>query len=284
MRLTYLIILVFFISSTSFTQNIPGAKQNSMSNSGVALSNDVFSIFNNPAGLAQMNWKEVGLYYSPAPFGLKELANGYAAYNQPFSFGSIAIGGMTYGYKLYRENKVTFAFSYNYKNKFFAGAAINYHTVKIQNYGSSSAIYFNVGGLAYILKNLRWGFDIQNLNRATFGKYEDQIPVIFNSGFSYDVIKTFSLNIAIRKDIRYKASLLIGLDYNIISNLSLRTGFSNEPTRFSAGIGINFSSFSLDYAVTTHQDLGLTHQFGLVIAFSRGNSREAAIRNYLNQN
>jgi hypothetical protein len=50
------------------------------------------------AGLAQLNWREVGVYYSPVPFGLTELSNGYAAYHEPFSFGSLAVGGMTYGF------------------------------------------------------------------------------------------------------------------------------------------------------------------------------------------
>ena len=46
-----------------------------------------------------------GVYYSPAPFGLSELANGYVSYLEPFEFGSIAVGGMTDGFDLYRESK-----------------------------------------------------------------------------------------------------------------------------------------------------------------------------------
>ena len=88
----------------------PGAKQIAMSNSDVALSDDVFSFFNNPAGLAQLDWRELGLYYSPAPFGLNELANGYIAYTEPLGFGSAGIGAMTYGFDLYRESKTTSKF------------------------------------------------------------------------------------------------------------------------------------------------------------------------------
>jgi hypothetical protein len=55
-------------------------------------------LFNNPAGLSQMNWREIGVYYSPAPFGLTELANGYVAYHEPTDIGSFAIGGMSYGF------------------------------------------------------------------------------------------------------------------------------------------------------------------------------------------
>src|SRR5664279_2159419 len=101
MRVLLHFLIIVSIIPVSLGQMNPGAKQIAMANSDVALSDDVFSLFNNPAGLAQLNWRELGLYYSPAPFGLKELANGYIAYTEPLGFGSVGIGAMTYGCLLY---------------------------------------------------------------------------------------------------------------------------------------------------------------------------------------
>ena len=153
MTFYYTIIIICSLTFSAYSQYNPGAKQISLSNSDVALSNDVFSLFNNPAGIAQMNWREVGIYYSPAPFGLSELANGYVAYQEPTSIGSFAFGGMSYGFDLYRESKFTLGYSYNYLNNFFAGVTVNYQTVSIQNYGNDGALFFNIGGLAYISNN-----------------------------------------------------------------------------------------------------------------------------------
>lgn len=277
--LTFLLTLGMPIAT--FAQFNPGAKQISLSNADVALSNDVFALFNNPAGIAQMNWREVGVFYSPAPFGFKELANGFMAYHEPTSIGSFALGGMTYGFELYRETKILLGYSYNYQNKFFAGAAINFHNISIQNYGSDAAFYLNIGGLAYLTNSIRWGFSIHNLNRATVGNEDDQIPMVFNSGFSVDLINELALNIAAEKDIRYRPSVMVGVDYDIIEYLSLRLGFSNEPSKFSGGVGINYSLFSLDYAVFTHPDLGLTHQAGLILSFGRDGTRFEAVKKYL---
>lgn len=281
MKLILTIIIICSLTLSAYSQYNPGAKQISLSNSDVALSNDVFSIFNNPAGLAQMNWREVGVYYSPAPFGLSELANGFVAYHEPTSIGSFAIGGMSYGFDLYRESKFSLGYSYNYLNKFFAGVTINYQTVSIQNYGNDGALFFNIGGLAYVSNILRLGFSIQNINRASFGDDDDQIPMIFNTGLSYDVADELTLNFAVDKDIKYKASFQFGINYDIIEYLSLRTGFSNEPSKYSAGIGINYSMFSLDYAMYTHNDLGLTHQAGIIISFGREQNRLTSIRKNL---
>ena len=284
MKKLFLLLLLLFVSTSNIAQINPGARQISIANADVALANDVFTLFNNPAGLAQINWKEVGVYYSPAPFGLTELANGYVAYQQPFSFGSLGIGGMTYGYELYRESKIILGYSYNYDNILFLGAAINYQTYSIQNYGSTGVFYLNLGGLVYILDDLRWGFSTNNINRATVGDQDDQIPVVFSTGFSFDILQNFSLNASLVKDIRYDLSLAFGIDYDIIEYLSLRIGAADNPSKFTAGIGINYSILGLDYAFFTHPDLGLTHQVGLTLRFGKEGIRSEAIKKYLQSN
>ena len=274
--------LIICFSTAAIAQYNPGARQISLANSDVALANDVFALFNNPAGLSQINWREVGIYYSPAPFGLTELANGYVAYIEPFKFGSMAIGGSTFGFELYRESKVLLGYSYNYENSFFFGLSVNYQTVSIKNYGSTGAFYINAGGLAYILDNFRWGFHVFNINRASLGNEDDQIPVILTTGLSYNLLTNFSLNFSLEKDIRYNPSVQFGIEYDIIEYLSLRIGASNEPSRFTTGIGINYSIFALDYSLFTHPDLGLTHQAGIILSFEKEGTRTEAIRKNLN--
>jgi hypothetical protein len=273
--------LIICFSVTAFAQYSPGARQISLANSDVALANDVFTLFNNPAGLSQINWREVGIYYSPAPFGLTELANGYVAYIEPFSFGSMAIGGSTFGFDLYRESKVLLGYSYNYENSFFIGLSVNYHTFSIKNYGNTAAFYVNAGALVYILDNFRWGFNVNNLNRATLGNDDDQIPMILTTGLSYNLFNNFSFNFSLEKDIRYNPSVQFGIEYDIIEYLSLRIGTSNEPSRFTTGIGINYSIFSLDYSFFTHSDLGLTHQAGIILSFGKESSRTEAVKKHL---
>jgi hypothetical protein len=280
MKIYLLLIIVLYCISLEGQIN-PGARQISLSNSDVALSNDVFSIFNNPAGLGQMDWREIGIYYSPSPFGLKELANGFIAYNEPFPFGSVSFGGMSYGFDLYKETKIILGGSYNYLNRFFGGITFTFHHFSIKNYGTATAFYLSTGGLVYLTDRIRWGFSITNLNHASVANESDQIPMIFNSGFSYDVLNELSLNAAIEKDIRYKPSVMFGLDYDLIKYLSIRFGFANEPEKYSAGVGINYSYFSLDYAFFSHPELGLTHQAGLIIHFNENNTRSENIRKHL---
>ncbi len=281
MRLKIVFALLTALPILLHPQVSPGANQISLANSDVALSNDVFSAFNNPAGLAQMNWREIGVYYSPAPFGLKELSNAYAVYSQPLFDGTAAIGGMSYGFALYKESRILAAYAYNYLNKFFIGTAFNYHSVSIRNYGSDYSFYLNAGFLFYFEEYLRWGASISNINRATFGKEKNQIPVIYNTGFSYDVTDNILVCMAIEKETAFPFSFKVGLDYEMLKYFSIRTGYANEPVKFTAGVGISYSIFNFDYAVFNHQDLGITHQVGIIISFNDDESRRKTIRKNL---
>jgi len=258
-------ILLIFIEFCS-AQSLAGARQISLSNSDVALSNDVFSLFNNPSGLSQISEREIGIFYSPSPFGIKELATGYLAYNEPTSFGNLALGFMTYGFELYKENKFQLAYSNRISSKVSFGISIFYQTVNIKNYGNDGTFNISLGGIYNLAQKISIGFAIQNPLRFSNSKID--LPLQYTVGTSYQVIEKTYLNFALQKELDFPFSFHFGIEYPIIKYLSIRFGIQNEPNIYSAGLGINLSFFRLDYAVTTHQDLGLTHQAGLIISFS----------------
>ncbi|VAX26287.1 hypothetical protein MNBD_IGNAVI01-3191 [hydrothermal vent metagenome] len=280
----FTIIILLAIQFNSSAQINPGAKQIALSHSSVALANDVFAIFNNPSGIAQQNWREIGIYYSPSPFGISKLANGAAVYHEPTNIGSFAIAFTTYGFELYRESNFLLSYAYNLSNKFFFGVTAKYHNLKIERYGTDNALSFSISSLAYLTNNWRIGFMIDNVTRSSYGNEKDQIPVVMELGTSYDLLETVSLNASLQKELDRNASIRFGIDYEIVRYINLRLGAMNEPSSFSAGIGINYSLFEIDYAVFNHQDLGFTHQFQVIIQFGDDISRSRRIRNYLGIN
>jgi hypothetical protein len=279
LKKTILILLVFYFKS--FGQIKPGAKQISLSHSGVALASDSYALFNNPAGLSQQNWREFSFYYSPSPFGISKLANGAAVYHEPTIYGSFAIAYTNYGFDLYKENNFFIAYSNRFLQNFFAGITVSYKNLSIKNYGNNSTLTILLGGIALITKDFRVGFAIDNITRSSIGKDENQIPMIFNFGLSYTFLSKLIFNAAIKKEINLNTSLRVGFDYQIIKYFNLRIGAMNEPSSFSAGVGINYSKFEIDYAFFNHQDLGFTHQIGISLQFSDDKSRIERINQYL---
>jgi len=275
------ILFVFYLKS--YAQIKPGAKQIALSHSDVALSNDVYALFNNPAGLSQQNWREFSIYYSPSPFGLSDLSNSSAVYHEPTYFGSFAIGFSNYGFDLYKENNFFLSYSSNILTNFYIGATLSYRNLSIKNYGSENSFTILLGGITYLTQNLRIGFAIDNITYATIGKNDNQIPTIFNLGLCYTLLGKMIITTAIEKEVENNASLRVGIDYEIIKYLNIRIGAMNEPSSFSAGIGINYSIFEIDYALFNHQDLGFTHQLGVTLQFGGDKSRNERIKKYLSE-
>ena len=260
----YLFILFFLFDHQIFAQFQPGARQIALAHSDVALSNDVFALFGNPAGLSQHNTNQIGIFYSPSPFGLKELANGNLAYNQPTSFGNFGVGFMTYGFELYKENKFQIGYSQIFYDKLLLGVTAFYQTINIKNYGDNGFINFSLGGIFLISEDLSVGFTLYN--PARFTSYSSLTS--FSSGITFKPLKTTNINLAIHKELTLPISISFGAEYYLVEFLALRLGIKNEPNIYSGGIGINYSFLNLDYAVSSHQDLGLTHQIGLIINFA----------------
>jgi len=246
----------------------PGARQIALSNSDAGAYSDVFVIFNNPASVAKLGNMEAGLFYSPAPFGLKELANGAAAFNFPFQHASLGVGAKTYGYELYKENTFLLCYARELYSSLAIGVCLNYLNISISNYGNAGTLYFNTGVIYQPLPILSFGFYLFNVSRATIGSSNSEIPVSYNYGMNYSPFAKLSLSAAIEKDILYSASLKFGAEYTILNTLILRGGFATEPGTYSGGLGIKYSIINCDYAVVSHPDLGLTHQFGIIISFN----------------
>ncbi|MGH2575700.1 MAG: hypothetical protein ACRDFC_08400, partial [Ignavibacteria bacterium] len=250
-----------------------GAKPISLGGAFTSLANNSSAVYYNPSGISQMSFREISIFYSPAPYGIKELSYGAFTYVEPTKFGWIGLSAKAYGFELYREITATLTYSNNYRKKIYYGANLNYYNLKIKNYGSAFTLGFDAGLLAYLTEYLRWGFSAMNLNRAKIGQSKEKLPQVYRTGLSLQVRKDLNLIMDAEKDTRYKVSIKAGMEYTMYDLVDIRAGVGSEPIRFSGGIGFFYSLFQLDYAFYNHQDLGLTHQASLTINFGGKESR-----------
>ena len=266
LRLYFLPFLIFFIcDNIIFSQFQPGAKQIALSYSDVASNNDVFSLFTNPSGLSLIEKSQFGVFYSPSPFGIKELANGFITYNQPTSFGSIAIGGMNYGFDLYKENRIYLGYSNVMSEKFLFGFSFFDQVINIKNYGSKNFFNFIFGSIFLINNDFCVGFTMQNPIR---NKEYSSLTTNIRLGLTYRIIDNAKVHFSVYKELNFQISYSSGVEYSIFKFFTLYFGIQNNPNIFSGGIGIYYLFVNLTYAINTHQDLGLTHQIGLTINFT----------------
>ena len=262
-------LLLLLIAVECFAQVKPGARQIALAHSDVACGDDVFSLFNNPAGLSAVTSREIGAYYSPAPFEMKELSNAFGAYCEPTDFGNVSAGFSIYGFELYKETQVALGFGRQLFRNFSAGITAIYKNISIKNYGSAGKVLLNIGATAKISDKFSFGFAADNITRSTINDESNQIPTQFIIGANAKLAKELLINLALNKEIGYNASVMFGTEYTLIDFLRLRFGISNEPNMYSGGFGILYNFMQVDYAVSKHPDLGFTHQFGVIIRLAR---------------
>lgn len=212
-RVLATLFVLLFLFSDCFGQISSGARQIALARSDLSSSNDVFTLFNNPAGLSLIKIRKVGLFYSPAPYGLTELSNAAAVYCEPTSLGSFSVGFGIYGFDLYKETKITIGFGRKLSKNFSVGLTSIFHNVSIKNYGSKGVLIFNIGSIARLNDLIGFGFLIENITRSTIGNESNQIPTVIWFGTDLHFINEFSFNAAIQKEIGYNPSLRLGTEY-----------------------------------------------------------------------
>ncbi len=235
-----------------------------MGNALTAQSIGAWSLFYNPANIAGNTMREGVVFYSPAPFDVKEFAIGAAGFVQPTSFGLFGLSIQTSGFELYREIGVGITYANAYRN-FQYGFTVNYFSLSIDRYGSTSTISIDAGSNLSITDNLRIGAVIYNINRPTIGEVKDHLPLIFSIGTAYSPSETIVLCADVQKDIHYSLNARFGFEYTPIEFLQLRIGNTTEPSRFSAGIGVKYDFIRFDYALQTHTELSATHSVSLAV-------------------
>ncbi len=261
-----LLVLLMSVGGDAFAafEHLPrGSEAVALGGAAVAVLNSPWTAFSNPGGLSTLEGRTLSVYYSPQPFGLNELAHGSFSYVEPTSIGAFAASGSRYGFELYREIDLQASYGVGLNDRFSMGVTVHYYHLSIARYGSAHSWGIDVGLLAQISDEIKWGFAALNVNAPTIGAAREKLPQVYVTGLAYSPIPEASLLVDIEKDVRYPTELHAGVEYVILDLLSLRAGTVSDPSVLSAGVGIRYWIVQLDYAFTSHSELGATHQMSL---------------------
>ena len=141
---------------------------------------------------------------------------------------------------------------------------------------SSSGFALDLGArISPGIQNLCLGAAVQNIGSMGALRDEDiPLPLTVKAGFAYTVKEhPFNGNLLITADVHkasdYWTTFHTGLEYSLNRRLALRGGYQlgRDERSFSAGIGLVFNMYRLDYAyVPFDYDLGNTHRIAFGIS------------------
>lgn len=270
-------------TAASFLKIQPGARPAGMGGAFCGVASDVNAIDFNPAGLTQMKDRQVMVSHNEWIEGIK---NEYLGYAQPVN-GLWTVGAeVNY---LYMQDMTRRDITGNETGSFgsedgvctlSAARKINKRVSVGMNVKAISesvdtrrdtAFAADFGVLVRI-RNIRLGLTYQNLGTGiklaseTFGLPQNLIvggSYIFKNGLvALDLNKVLDTNIDVR----------LGGEYRFANLLSLRTGFvynqsENTGLGITAGLGLKFEGYQIDYGFVPFGDLGLTHRISLSLKF-----------------
>lgn len=77
------------------------------------------------------------------------------------------------------------------------------------------------------------------------------------------------VNIEAEKDILLDPLIKLGLEYNLMVRLWMRSGLNTNPRNLFFGLGFRSRNFVIAYAMTQNQYLGNTHHFSFGYLFQK---------------
>jgi hypothetical protein len=267
-------IMILWIAVSSFSAatgpDKHGSKNIALGYAVTAMGNNAWSLFSNPACAPRME-RTLGLYCSPQPFGLSELALGSLVYQEPFPFGTLGCGAYSQGFELYRESGAVLGFAAPVSDtSVIIGISVCYTNLSIRGYGSAGTFVVNTGAAVRVEEGVLLGASVLNLNQATIGaQVAERLPVCFVLGVSGRPLSTVIVFLDAFKDVRYPVDFRCGFEYMPLEALALRAGTSTDPSSMTGGIGIRAAGISVDYAYGMHTDLGPTHSISVSVSLGR---------------
>jgi hypothetical protein len=261
----FLLLVAASTADAAFERTVQGSRCAAMGGACAAVGSNEWAAFTNPAALRTIGARSLALFYAPQIFEIKELSNAAASYIEPTSFGTFALSASRFGLDLYNEARAALSYGDAIAEGVSFGVTLNYYSLSIQNYGSAGTFGVDVGALVDVSDNVQWGFVAFNLNAAKIGAEKEKLPQVFSTGVAYSPFGEATLAVGIRKDLRFPVEVHVGVEYEFIKMIALRAGTASEPSMMNAGVGIRYDFFRLDYAFSSHAELGITHLFSLAL-------------------
>ncbi|MBU1487008.1 PorV/PorQ family protein [bacterium] len=272
-------------SSASFLKIGVGARAAAMGQAYCALSDDLFAIYYNPAGLANLKDRQLSYAHN---LWFDEITHGFLAFAHPIK--DIVLGlGIDYltmgkaketteqnpggtGREFRIEDDLALFLSISKRIREDLSSGMNIKYIK-QGVADETASGFGLDlGLLWQSAPLNLGLTIQNL-----GEKESNLPFNIKAGLAYKEIEntTFVLDVHLPRD--NKISYHLGGEYWIRNILALRAGYNshlleNSLNNFglkwlTLGFGVNLKVVQLDAAYLSYGDLGNTYRFSLLSRF-----------------
>jgi len=249
-----------------------GARSLGMGKAFVSVADDASATYWNPAGLTQIDRKEITALHAIL---WADTIYDFISYAHPITGIGTVGGSITRLYSgefdgrdennlpthKFTDSQTAFGVSYGKQvvDVLALGASIKYVTHNLDDHKNGN-FTTDVGAMyrSPLLEHLQAGLNLRNLIGLRMGeRTEDKLPLTLRFGFNYKLLRD---RLALVIDLEKSGAPLsyhFGAEYWAFGYLAVRLGL--DPEEFTLGFGIRYRDYGLDYAFATH-DLGGSHR------------------------
>jgi len=274
-------------SAAQFLKLGAGARAAGMGEAFTAVTDGADSVYWNPAGLNSVTRRNVSAMYAS---WLGDISYSWLAYAQPV--GSYVVGGgMQYlsygsinsldstGVETGSMSPSDMSLTAAVAGKMWGldlGAGLKYINSKIQTRASAAAV--DLGARYALNTRLTLGAVLRNFGSdVKYSGSSDPLPSALRVGASYLIMPAWRAALDVNAPRDGAAGLAAGTEYtmNLGGELSAtgRAGYNTVGHAtggfncFTFGAGVEWRSYTLDYAYAPYGDLGDTHRFSISARF-----------------
>jgi hypothetical protein len=265
----------------------PSARSSAMAGASAAISDDVFAIYTNPAGLVKISGSEICATYLSY---FADVKYGFLGYASKLKNKGVLAFGYTYllvdsidkrnaieeSLGTFNAQDTSLSFSYSQKNcapdlieNLYLGATLKLISSSIdQTIAYTGAL--DVGAMYSPMQKLNTALVIANMSPGIkFKEVTDKMPLALKFAAAYDATEKTKLALQIDEyflDNKFYASL--GGQYILVKEMSVRLGYRfgydtaslGNTVGLTAGFGFKIWNVNMDYAFVPFGELGDTHR------------------------
>ena len=252
-------LLSFLCSFSLYAQNGPfhplSARSNGIANASFAF-NDINSLFNNQAGLADL--EDAGILLSADQTFQMPISNHFGAgFAMPTSSGTFGLHFDFFEFGDFKQAKTGLAYARKLSKKLSAGVQFNLlGNLFLGN--EKRQLFTSEIGLQYELsKKILLGVHFNNPAKLEIIENEF-LPRILRLGATYSSSEKLLFHVELEQDFDLPLVFKGGIEYELLNNLWARIGFQNKPSIFNFGLGCRYKRFRFDIASYYQQGIDYT--------------------------
>lgn len=263
-----------------------GPRVEAMAGAYVGLADDENAVLLNPAGLANIKGKRLGMFHRAGlvGIGLESISYTHHFEESPAGLGANLL--FLHSPKIDRtidsttkvddfycyDAALTLGYGREVSPDLLVGGSLRLIQEKLDDKKANTAC-FDVGLLFDTgYDGLTLGMSLANIGKGVkFISKEEDLPITLRGGASLKLLKdTLIISSQIDKSIDSPVIARLGVEHKVLESVFLRAGYSNEKdigSGISLGMGITFRNILADISFTPYGDLGNVTNLSLCFQF-----------------